>query len=121
MSTADVIKQFAEENASLKQQVKAAKVLFEDTLEMMVKCADTEAELRKYMTKFGCLCGQQDCKDKSVYLKYPEANLQPAYVEAMKDKKEFKFLKQEKVASSAEEEALVGTVTMDQINITETE
>lgn len=116
MSVVDVIKDLAAENAKLQGDNNAMTATI-DIASVVLTVAQTK--LRQYEDRFGCLCGKKECKNPSVYVKYPEANLQLAYMEAIDKKCDFKFLKREKLASSAEEEALVGSITMDQINVQE--
>lgn len=112
----DVIKQFAEENAKLKAELQKTQKLLSIASVGVEMGVAVETLLQKYVDTFGCICGEDDCKKRSVYLNYPEANLQSAYIEAMKEGKDFKVISRSRLASSAEEEALVGSVTMDQIN-----
>lgn len=121
MSVVDVIKEFADENAKLKAELQQKDELLCIVLSRVQIGDAAHTRLKKYVDVFGCLCGEKDCKKRSIYLKYPEANLQSAYEEAMKDGKDFRFSRRDQLASSAEEEALVGSVTMDQINSVEVE
>lgn len=119
MSVVDVIKELTAENAEIKQAMQSAisaMIVADVGLQLGVVY---EEELKRYRSLFGCICKQKGCRDPSMYLKYPEANLQPSYREAMKDNKTFIFKKEERLASSMEEEELVGSVTMKQINDSE--